>query len=141
MFHVHQCDEFKDFGADEGKTGACDGSFAQQAYLVACGQEWMRGHVHHSGAFQGQRAVSKRRRGPGTLREEGDEEGLMCLGNGTLQQGAGSESKLRRAAAVWVFDDYRVYLSSGQQILGAVLQGMQSSQALNGEKYAYLGYI
>lgn len=83
----------------------------------------------------------KEEEGQGTLREERDEEGLMCLGNGTLQQGAGSESKLRRAAAVWVFDDYRVYLSSGQQILGAVLQGMQSSQALNGEKYAYLGYI
>lgn len=40
MFHVYQCDKFKDFGADEGKTGACDGGMWTGVDERGCPSQW-----------------------------------------------------------------------------------------------------
>ena len=57
----------------------------------------------------------------------------MCQGDVTQQQGKGASESESSEGQQWfrVLYAYRVCLLYGLQILGAVLQGIQSRQALN----------
>lgn len=84
MFYVHLCDEFRDLGADQGRTGARDSSL---------GSIWTGLHereVPHSGRPSRDRGHHpKREEGKGTPGKRGMGKTLKYSGDATQQSGVG----------------------------------------------------